>query len=148
MAKQREKQRKELNFLSKKYTIRKNVQKKDGKRPEYICTDSTNGGVWMNQRGKKRRVNKSNRRGMLAIAGVVAFLLVVVLVQSQKLTVKNNAYQAQKAELEQQIKDEEIRAEDIEKLRDYVDSDEFIEKMARDKLGLVYQDEIIFKAEK
>ncbi|MDD6615196.1 MAG: septum formation initiator family protein [Lachnospiraceae bacterium] len=101
----------------------------------------------MNQRGKKRRVNKSNRRGMLAIAGVVAFLLVVVLVQSQKLTVKNNAYQAQKAELEQQIKDEEIRAEDIEKLRDYVESDEFIEKMARDKLGLVYEDEIIFKAE-
>lgn len=60
---------------------------------------------------------------------------------------KNNAYQAQKAELEQQIKDEEIRAEDIEKLRDYVESDEFIEKMARDKLGLVYEDEIIFKAE-
>ena len=78
----------------------------------------------------------------------LVFLLVVVLVQSQKLTVKNHAYQVQKAELEQQIKDEEIRAEDIEKMREYVDSDEFIEKMARDKLGLVYEDEIIFKAEK
>ena len=102
----------------------------------------------MKQSGRRRHVNKSNRRGMLAIAGVVAFLLVVVMVQSQKLTVKNHAYQEQKAELEQQIKDEEIRAEDIEELRDYVNSDEYIEKMARDKLGLVYEDEIVFKAEK
>jgi cell division protein DivIC len=84
---------------------------------------------------------------MLAIAGVVAFLLVVLMVQSQRLIVKNNAYTAQKAELEQQIRDEEIRADDIENLKDYVDSDEFIEKIAREKLGLVYEDEIIFKAE-
>lgn len=98
-------------------------------------------------RSRRRQASRSNRRGALAIAGAVAFLLVVVLVQTQKLTVKNNAYQAQKTELEQQIKDEEIRAEDIEQLKDYVNSDEFIEKMARDKLGLVYEDEIIFKAE-
>lgn len=98
-------------------------------------------------RGKNKGAIRHNQRGILAISGVVAFLLVVLLVQSQRLTVKNNAYQVQKAELEQQIKDEEIRAVEIENLKDYVDSDEFIEKMARDKLGLVYEDEIIFKAE-
>ena len=43
---------------------------------------------------------------------------------------------------------EALRSGEIDKLKDYVNSTEFIEKMAREKLGLVYDDEIIFKAEK
>lgn len=95
----------------------------------------------------KKRPSKSNRRGMLGIAVVVMTLLVVLLIQSQKLIEKNSVYETQKEELKQEIQDEEIRAEEIENLKEYVDSDEYIEKIARDKLGLVYDDEIIFKAE-
>ncbi|MDO4297972.1 MAG: septum formation initiator family protein [Lachnospiraceae bacterium] len=95
----------------------------------------------------KKRPSKSNRRGMMGIAVVVMTLLVVLLIQSQKLIEKNSAYETQKEELKQEIQDEEIRAEEIENLKEYVDSDEYIEKIARDKLGLVYDDEIIFKAE-
>ncbi len=96
---------------------------------------------------KRRRPSKSNRRGMAAIAAVVMVLLIGLLVQSQKLSTQNEQYAAQKTELEQQIKDEEMRAEEIEDLKDYVNSTEYIEKIARDKLGLVYRDEILFKAE-
>ena len=39
-----------------------------------------------------------------------------------------------------------VAIHEIEKLKDYVNSKEFIEKMAREKLGLVYRNEIIFKA--
>ncbi|MDO4322729.1 MAG: septum formation initiator family protein [Lachnospiraceae bacterium] len=95
----------------------------------------------------KRRPSRSNRRGMIAIAAVVMVLLVGLLVQSQKLSTQNEKYTAQKAELEQQIKDEEMRTEEIENLKDYVNSTEYIEKIARDKLGLVYKDEILFQAE-
>lgn len=84
---------------------------------------------------------------MMGIAVVVLVLLVVLQIQSQKLTVKNSDYRVQKAELEQQIKDEKVRAGEIKDLKKYIDSDEYIEKIARDKLGLVYEDEIIFKAE-
>lgn len=101
----------------------------------------------MRQRKNKKKASKSNRRGMLAIAFVVLVLLIVLLVQSQKLIRKNQEYTERKETLEQEIKDEEIRADEIEELKDYVDSTEFIEKIARDKLGLVYDDEIIFKAE-
>ncbi len=101
----------------------------------------------MSQRKNKKKASKSNRRGMLAIAFVVLVLLIVLLVQSQKLIRKNQEYTERKETLEQEIKDEEIRADEIEELKDYVDSTEFIEKIARDKLGLVYDDEIIFKAE-
>ena len=39
--------------------------------------------------GKRRRPSKSNRRGMVAIAGIVMVLLVGLLVQSQQLTEQN-----------------------------------------------------------
>ena len=97
--------------------------------------------------GKRRRPSRSNRRGMVAIAEVVMVLLVGLLVQSQKLSAQNVKYAEKKANLEQQIKDEEMRADDIENMKDYIDSPEYIEKIARDKLGLVYKDEILFKAE-
>ena len=82
----------------------------------------------------------------MGIAFVVMVLLIVLLVQSQNLIHKKQEYTQRKEELQQELKDEEIRAEEIENLKDYVDSAEFIEKIARDKLGLVYEDEIIFKA--
>ena len=98
-------------------------------------------------RGKGKRIRRNNRRGMMGIAVVVLVLLVVLQIQSQKLIIKNNGYRVQKEDLEQQIKDEEVRAGEIRDLQKYIDSDEYIEKIARDKLGLVYRDEIIFRAE-
>ena len=83
----------------------------------------------------------------MGIAFVVMVLLIALLVQSQNLIRKNQQYTERKEELEQELKDQAIRAEEIENLKDYVNSTEFIEKVARDKLGLVYEDEIIFKAE-
>ncbi len=84
---------------------------------------------------------------MMGIAVVVLLLLIVLQIQSQKLITKNDSYRVQKAELEQAIKDEKVRAGEIKDLQKYIDSDEYIEKIARDKLGMVYKDEIIFKVE-
>ena len=97
--------------------------------------------------GRRGRPSRSNRRGMDAIAAVVMVLLLSLLVQSQNLSAQNEKYEARKAELEQQKRDEELRAEEITKLKDYVNSPEYIEMVARDKLGLVYSDEILFVAE-
>ena len=97
--------------------------------------------------GRRGRPSRSNRRGMVAIAAVVMVLLLSLLVQSQNLSAQNEKYAARKAELEQQKRDEELRAEEIANLKDYVNSPEYIEMVARDKLGLVYSDEILFVAE-
>lgn len=95
----------------------------------------------------KRRPSKSNRRGMLAIASVVMVLLVSLLVQSQKLEAQNLQWEESMVQLEQQMKDEELRAEKNQKLKENLNTPEYIEKIARDRLGLVYEDEIVFKAE-
>ena len=50
-------------------------------------------------------------------------------------------------ELERQIDEEEMRTEEIEEMRRYMQTDRYVEEVARDKLGLVYPDEVIFKPE-
>ena len=47
--------------------------------------------------------------------------------------------------IEQQILDEQARTGEIEDLEDYMKSDEYIEQVAKDKLGMVNDGEIIFK---
>ncbi|MCD7820306.1 MAG: septum formation initiator family protein [Lachnospiraceae bacterium] len=66
--------------------------------------------------------------------------------QSQSLRAENANYEAQKEELEQEINDEEVRAEEISELAEYLSSDEYIEKLARERLGLVYEDDVIYRA--
>ena len=77
----------------------------------------------MRQR-RKRRAVRATRRGMRGIAFVVMVLLIALLVQSQNLIRKNQHYTERKEELEQELKDQEIRAEEIENLKDYVNSTE------------------------
>ena len=47
--------------------------------------------------------------------------------------------------MESEIVKEEQRAEDIEEYRKYTETREYIEEVAREKLGLVYEGEVIFK---
>ena len=89
---------------------------------------------------QKRRASRGNRIGMAGIAVVVLTLLAVLLVQSHRLENKNTAYAGQ-------VTEQEARAEELEKLPEYTQSQEYIEKMAREKFGLVYPDEVIFRAE-
>lgn len=50
-------------------------------------------------------------------------------------------------ELQAQIEEEKKRAEEIKEYEKYVQTKKFAEEVAKEKLGLVYEDEIIFKAE-
>ena len=48
------------------------------------------------------------------------------------------------SELQQQIEYEQQRADEIDAMKENVNSDEYIEKIAREKLGMIKKDEIIF----
>ena len=48
------------------------------------------------------------------------------------------------SDLEAQIEYEEQRANEVDSLKEIVDSDEYIEKIAREKLGMIRKDEIVF----
>lgn len=74
-------------------------------------------------------------------------MLVFVFVASLSLRVSNANKQERIAELESQIEAEKEKAEEIEEYGKYVQTKKYAEEVAKEKLGLVYEDEIIFKAE-
>ena len=93
------------------------------------------------------RKRRQNRFGMFLVSLVVIMLMIVVAVKSQELMEKRTEYQKREAELEQQIEAEKERAEEIKELEKYTQTKKYIEDVAKDKLGLVYEGEIIFKDE-
>ena len=94
-----------------------------------------------------RRKKKENRLGMVMVTIAVCMLLVVVAVKSVELRHKQETYAARIAQLDSQIEEEKKRAEDIEEYEKYTKTTKFVEEIAKDKLGLVYEGEIIFKPE-
>ena len=98
-----------------------------------------------NHREEHRGELWRHRASVLGISAVILLLVAVVSVSSMSLRAKNHAYIAQEAELAEQIEAEEARSEELTELEAYVGTDEYIEQTAKDKLGLVHENEIIFK---
>ena len=94
---------------------------------------------------KKRRFQ--HRISVISISCVVLMLMMILGVGSISLHEKNRNYKAQEAQLQEQIAAEMARAEEIAELEAYVGSDQYVEDVAKEKLGLINPNEIIFKAE-
>lgn len=94
------------------------------------------------------RKRRQNRFGMFLVSIAVVMLLVVVTFSGLKLQQKLEVYQQKELALQEQIDAEEERAKEIEEYEKYTQTKKYIEEVARDKLGLVYEGEILFKDEK
>ncbi len=91
------------------------------------------------------RGKRQNRLGMFLVSAVVVMLLVVVAVNSILLKQKQDAYAVREAELDVLIAAEEERTAEIEEFRKYTQTQAYIEELAKEKLGLVHEGEIVFK---
>ena len=101
-------------------------------------------------KASKKRQNKraeSNRLGMLAIAVTVLLLLGVMMVKSRELKKTLAVYETRAASLEQEIEEQKDRTEEIDQLKEYMQTDEYIEQVARERFGLVKDNEIVFEEE-
>lgn len=96
------------------------------------------------KRKKKKKVGY-NSLGMIAIALVVLVLLGGLMLKSNDLKERLTGYDAKASTLQQQIEDEQTRTEEIDKLKKYMETDEYAEEVAREKLGLVKDNETVFK---
>ena len=96
---------------------------------------------------KTRRVMKRKKRMEFRLVfATVLCLLLVASFGTFQLQQKNQAYQQQEEELLAQIAEEEERTQEIEELKKYVQTKKYVEEVAKERLGLVYEDEILFKA--
>ena len=94
---------------------------------------------------KTTKTKEQNRLSVWIAAAVVGVLIVVIMVACAGLFRRLHRNNERIAELESQIVYEQQRAEDIEEYRQYTKTREYIEEVAREKLGLVYDGEVIFK---
>ena len=91
------------------------------------------------------RKRQQNRFSMFLVTLVVVMILVLVGVRSVELRDKIDRKRAEAMELDQEIAAEANRTLEIEALGKEVQTKGYIENVAREKLGLVYEDEILFK---
>lgn len=91
------------------------------------------------------RKKRQNRLGMFLVTTAVVMLLLVVGISSIDLYKKRQLYEAKEIALQEQILQEQKRTEEIEEFRKYTKTKKYAEEVAKDKLGLVYEGEIIFK---
>lgn len=91
---------------------------------------------------KKRRSGRNT--GAMSIVFIVIVFVVVMSIQIFKLKQKDELLMEREQNLEEQLAQEEQRAEELNELNLYTGSMEYIKDMAN-KMGLVFENEIIFK---
>ena len=91
---------------------------------------------------KKRKGGRNN--GAISIVFIVLIFVVVMSIQIFKLKEKDAQLMEREQTLEQQLAQEEQRAEELKELDLYTRSMEYIKEMAN-KMGFVFENEIIFK---
>lgn len=100
---------------------------------------------------KKSRKNTrilNNYLGMALISVVVLILLGALTVQSRELKTRIASYDTRASEIRTSIEEEEDRTKQLKEKKEYMQTDEYIAELARDRLGLVKGNEIVFEEEK
>ena len=96
---------------------------------------------------KTRRAWKRKKRLELRlITMTILCLLVVASFGRMKLINKNEAYRQKEEQLMAELLEEQERSEEIEDLKKYVQTKKYVEDIAKERLGLIYENEILFKA--
>lgn len=95
----------------------------------------------MSRRGYKSR----KKTGIVTL--VLVLMLIVMSVNIVRLYEKNQAYASRQEELEKEYEKEEERKEELSAYEEFTKTIEYVEQIAREKLGLVFENEIIFRSD-
>ena len=88
---------------------------------------------------------RQNRRTIVILIIFVILLMAITLGASHREKMRLRAGEEQIRNLQRQTEQEQARSEEIRKTEEYMQSDEYIEQVAKDKLGLIRDGDIIFK---
>lgn len=91
---------------------------------------------------------KQNNTAMLIIIAIVVALVIALAFQEKRMKDKIAANNHRIQELAILSEQEEQRTQEIHEMESYMQSQEYIESQAKEKLGLIKDGETIFKEEK
>ena len=97
----------------------------------------------------KKRKKRMNQNGiaMLSITCVVGVLFIAMMTMSLNLQQQISDCKTEMKEVQSQIDEENERTKEIDETKERMDTDEYVAEVAREKLGLVKDNEIVFKEE-
>ena len=99
------------------------------------------------ERHEKVEKQRKNIAGMVTISIVVACMIISLLLQRKEINDSIKSYSARYEILQKSIEEEKEHVKEIEKLKEYMQTDEYVEEIAREKLGLAKDNETVFKKE-
>ena len=94
---------------------------------------------------RKKRIKKKITGSRTAITMVIVSVVLVLCASATSSYAKNEEYKEREIKLQAQLNEERERTKEIEAYKEYTKTDEYVEGIAREKLGLVYPDEIILQ---
>lgn len=86
-------------------------------------------------------------KGTKAIFFILLVLCVVVFISANRSYIKNQELDKKEKKIKQLIQEELERTDYIEEQRIYYNSKEYVEELAREKLGLIMPNEILILPE-
>lgn len=96
----------------------------------------------------RRAAYQTRYHNKLAIYIVLGFLIVfaaVLIINCNSLSDKVTSLEAEQAEYQQLLEMEQQEALDLQALEKETQTKKYYEQIARERLGMVYKDEILFK---
>lgn len=97
------------------------------------------------RRSKKKRVNHHNRIQTRVIVVILMIAVAAVAFNSYQTRQKAEKYAAVEAELDSQIAEAEAEKEALKEKEDYMETDAYKEKVAREEFGMIKNGEYILK---
>lgn len=100
------------------------------------------------ERKKKVEKQKKNITGMVMISIIVCSIIFILLCQKKNVDNRIIFYSEKYDTLQQALDEEKKHKKEIDKEAEYYKSDEYIAEIAREKLGILKDNEIIFSEDK
>jgi cell division protein FtsL len=94
---------------------------------------------------RKRSTRRQSRFASFMIVAAVVMVCIVSIVVCSDLRSQSRELAATERSLQQQIEQAELEKENLVAQEQYMKTNQYIEDVAKDKLGLVYPDEIVIK---
>jgi len=94
----------------------------------------------------KTRMRRKRRTSLYLVMLIVGIFLSTLVVRGVGLRAECQKLSAEQVELQEKKKELEKEQEQIKEKEKYMKTDKYIEDVAREKFGLVYDNEIVFKA--
>lgn len=98
------------------------------------------------KRKKRRPVYRKRSSGFGLVIVIVLVFCAIMFVKKLQLDQLKQQYQTTLAVKEKEYEELLKEQESIEEYKTYVQTKSYIEQVAREKLGLVYEDEVLFES--